>query len=635
MKRLNRRWYVLMIVCTIIALFVMVYYNHVNYKTSLKESIENIGTNTIAHNKEELESYIERRMEVVRTTAASVEYMMENNASYEELEEFLVYESEKYSSEIDENFTGLYGYIDGKYIDGSGWVPDEDYEPTTRVWYQEAVAAKGEMTLISPYLDAQTGNIMISFSKMLADGESVISMDIKLDYLQGFTEGISVDGLGYGFVVDDDGMVVAHRDVDEKGKQYIDDNSVMSDLLNKVFVNEEQGFRIDLNEKRHIIFFDTIMSKWYIVMVVDEAEMFREATHILYQNIIVSVAISLLIIIFFAIAFIKTGQSMRVEKASNEKVEAMNRKIIKALVKTIDAKDRYTNGHSLRVAEYSREIAKRMNMSDKDQETVYYAGLLHDVGKIRIPASVINKAGKLTDEEYEKIKIHPVTSYHIIKDIFDDPQVRNGAKFHHERYDGKGYPNGLKGENIPEIARIIGVADSYDAMASNRSYRKYLPQDVVRSEIEKGKGTQFDPEIADIMLEMIDEDKDYEMKESKSLQKTILVVDDEPMNIKMVEIILKDSPLYDVIGATSGKETIQKLTEHNIDMILLDVVMPDMDGFETISMIREKYTMPIVLMTGDRSIETIEKASQYGVDDYLTKPFLPLALKEIIHSTLN
>ena len=121
------------------------------------------------------------------------------------------------------------------------------------------------------------------------------------------------------------------------------------------------------------------------------------------------------------------NQSIRAEKESISKVEEMNHKIIRALVRTIDAKDRYTNGHSLRVAEYSKEIARRMKKSEKEQETIYYAGLLHDVGKIRIPVEVINKPGKLTDEEYEQIKIHPITSYHILKDIFDDVQVKNGA----------------------------------------------------------------------------------------------------------------------------------------------------------------------------------------------------------------
>lgn len=353
------------------------------------------------------------------------------------------------------------------------------------------------------------------------------------------------------------------------------------------------------------------------------------------KNMLVSAGVSVLLVVCFYITYAKTNESVRLEQETNEKVEDMNRKIIQALARTIDAKDRYTNGHSLRVAEYSKEIARRMGKSEKEQDTIYYAGLLHDVGKIRIPVEVINNPGKLSDEEFEQIKIHPVTSYHILKDIFDDPNVKNGAKFHHERYDGTGYPNGLKGENIPEVARIIGVADSYDAMASNRSYRKYLPQSVIRNEIKTGKGTQFDPVIADIMLDMIDEDEGYTLREVKSLQKKILIVDDEPMNIKMVEVILKDTPMYQVVGATSGMEALKMLDAHEIDLILLDVKMPEMDGFATMELIRQKYNMPIVLMTGDRNIETIERATKLGVDDYLTKPFLPLALKEIIHSTLN
>jgi len=329
------------------------------------------------------------------------------------------------------------------------------------------------------------------------------------------------------------------------------------------------------------------------------------------------------------------GYSIKLENDSNKRVDEMNKKIIRALVKTIDAKDRYTNGHSLRVAEYSREIAKRMNKSEKEQEEIFYAGLLHDVGKIRVPAAVINKAGKLTDEEYEKIKIHPVTSYHILKDIYDDKTIALGAKFHHERYDGKGYPNGLMAENIPEIARIISVADTYDAMASNRSYRKALPQDIVRSEIEKGKCTQFDPEIADIMLQMIDEDRSYSLKESKYVMKRVLVVDDEPMNVKMVEHIMKDEPKYEITGVNSGAGALKILEQQEINLILLDVVMPEMDGFETFSRIKEKYNIPVVFMTGDKNIETINKATEYGVEDYVTKPFLPLALKEIMRSILN
>ena len=125
---------------------------------------------------------------------------------------------------------------------------------------------------------------------------------------------------------------------------------------------------------------------------------------------------------------------------------------------------------------------------------------------------VINKPSKLTDEEFALIKSHPVKGYEILKDISVMPNLYIGARWHHERYDGRGYPDGKAGKDIPEIARVICVADCYDAMTSDRSYRKALPQNVVRSEIEKNMGTQFDPEIARIMLEMIDEDREYMMR---------------------------------------------------------------------------------------------------------------------------
>ncbi|MBE6861119.1 MAG: response regulator [Ruminococcus sp.] len=359
-----------------------------------------------------------------------------------------------------------------------------------------------------------------------------------------------------------------------------------------------------------------------------------ENSQICLNMIFIFIAIIIILTIIFIVVIVKMKKSVKYKSESNNYVNKMNKKIIRALVRTIDAKDRYTNGHSIRVARYSREIARRLNKSEKEQEEIYYAGLLHDVGKIRIPAAVINKPGKLTDEEYEMLKIHPVTSYHILKDIYDDKTIALGAKFHHERYDGKGYPNGLTGDNIPEIARIIGVADTYDAMTSNRSYRMSLSQQMVRSEIEKGKGTQFDPEIADVMLQMIDEDKGYNMRE-KDLQKHILVVDDEPINIKMVQLIMKDEPMYTVIGANSGAEALKILEEREVNLILLDVIMPEMDGFETLSRIKDKYDIPVVFMTGDKNIETIQKATDYGVEDYLTKPFLPLAMKEIMHSISN
>ena len=188
-----------------------------------------------------------------------------------------------------------------------------------------------------------------------------------------------------------------------------------------------------------------------------------------------------------------------------------------ALAKAVDAKDRYTSGHSARVAAYSREIAKRMGKTEEEQEQIYVMGLLHDIGKIGVPEAIINKNGRLTDEEFAKIKEHPGIGHEILKNVTELPGLATGARWHHERYGGGGYPDGLSGLDIPEEARIIAVADAYDAMTSNRAYSNVRPQEEVRAEILRCKGSQFDPGIADIMVAMIDDDTEYKMREMKEL----------------------------------------------------------------------------------------------------------------------
>lgn len=186
---------------------------------------------------------------------------------------------------------------------------------------------------------------------------------------------------------------------------------------------------------------------------------------------------------------------------------------VEKLVNAIDAKDPYTKGHSKRVAKYASLIAEKAGKTKEQCDEIYLIGLLHDVGKIEIPDEIINKTSALTEEELAVIKTHPLKGRKILDKISLSPGLSIGAKYHHERFDGKGYPEGLKGEEIPEIARIIAVADTYDAMASKRSYRDVLPQDVVRTEIMNGIATQFDPVFAKIMVELIDNDPEYHMRQ--------------------------------------------------------------------------------------------------------------------------
>lgn len=212
---------------------------------------------------------------------------------------------------------------------------------------------------------------------------------------------------------------------------------------------------------------------------------------------------------FLALVIGNMAVVFRMRKLEHRRI--MDEKIIidtlQMLAKLIDAKDSYTNGHSDRVAEYAVLLAKEMHMKPDDIRFMRYMGLMHDCGKMGIPDSVLNKPAKLTPEEMNIIRSHTVLGGKIVENFTAMPGVRECALYHHERYDGKGYPEGLKGEEIPLLARIICVADSFDAMNSDRCYRKRLKKSVIVKELKENAGTQFDPQIAMLMVKLIEEGK--------------------------------------------------------------------------------------------------------------------------------
>ena len=179
--------------------------------------------------------------------------------------------------------------------------------------------------------------------------------------------------------------------------------------------------------------------------------------------------------------------------------------ITRVFAKCIDMKDHYTNGHSQRVAKYTAMLAAKLGKTPEEVDEIYHIALLHDIGKISIPDAILNKPGKLDEGEYSVMKSHSSRGYSILQEVDIDPELAIGAGYHHERMDGKGYPKGLKGEEIPEIARIIAVADTFDAMYSTRPYRKQLPLDRVAAEIERSAGTQLDPRVVEAFLALVKE----------------------------------------------------------------------------------------------------------------------------------
>ena len=211
----------------------------------------------------------------------------------------------------------------------------------------------------------------------------------------------------------------------------------------------------------------------------------------------------------------------KVEQKTRQ-VEQLSFEIIATIASMIEAKDKYTKGHSIRVAEYSAMLAEALGWDEEKVKNLKYIALLHDIGKVGIPDRVLNKPGKLTDNEFNIIKSHTTIGGDILKDIETITYVEAGAKYHHERYEGGGYPSGIAGANIPIVARIISIADAYDAMNSKRVYRDALPKEIIRRELVSGRGTQFDPDFLDKFIKLFDEDKLYiapEVEEEK--EKTI------------------------------------------------------------------------------------------------------------------
>lgn len=206
----------------------------------------------------------------------------------------------------------------------------------------------------------------------------------------------------------------------------------------------------------------------------------------------------------------KAISQMQLIKNINSKLQETYTTLEQAYLETVqtlrfsvEAKDSYTRGHSDRVSEYSLLIGKYLNLPEKDLKTLQIGGLFHDIGKIGIPDSILLKDSKLTSDEYSEIKNHPSIGAHILSNASIFKEIVPIVKHHHERYDGLGYPAKLKGDSIPLLARITAVADAFDAMTSRRTYRNSLPIDIVKNELEKNKGTQFDPKIADVFLDIL------------------------------------------------------------------------------------------------------------------------------------
>lgn len=260
------------------------------------------------------------------------------------------------------------------------------------------------------------------------------------------------------------------------------------------------------------------------------------------------------LVIFGLLQAVKKINQMNTDRnEAIEQVEHLSRTAMEALAKTVDAKDRYTSGHSMRVAEVACLIAEELGWNDEQISELRFQGMMHDIGKIGVPDSVLNKPGRLNSIEFELVQSHTTVGSDILKNVTSIPGVEKAARHHHERFDGNGYPDHLIGEEIPINARIIGVADAYDAMNSDRIYRKALPKDVIRKEIVNGRGTQFDPFLVDVFIKLLDEDRLVTNEGSDSF------VSRQGSNIDTSKFAIELNDAIDKVRGDNSIETVERV----------------------------------------------------------------------------
>jgi len=700
--------YWITLILTLVLLIAIVVYTFGSFYKITKDDVYVMGEAKTKELSEQVQNFLMRGFETLEVTVDSVEYMLDEGMNADAIETFLVSESNKCAARISEDFTGIYGWVDGAYVDGLGWVPDEDYVPQKRIWYTMAMDNKENgVTLIPPYVDAQTGNIIISVSKVLSDGESVLALDITPYSIQDATEAVNLNGNGYGFIIDNNGLIVAHADSSLRGASYLEKTYLLAEqqeLIREIMTTKDSYFNMMIDEEDCQVFRSEVRGGWNVVLVVKTQEMFQRVRENLFRNITISMVIFVLVTYFCTSSFFnrvkaaRYAEEVKAAKDEAEKANAAKSDFLANMSHEIRTPINAVMGMNAMILRESddaniREYAGKAHNASKTLlalindildlskieagrmeivEDVYYLSsvLNNVVNMMRVKAeekklefavevdenipnelmgdetrisqviiNILNNAVKYTREGSVRLKVEQVKQSPegntadagcdgkiILKVSVSDTGIGireedMGKLFaNFERLDQKANKNVEgTGLGLPITAKMVemmqGRLEVESVYGEGSTFTIYLPQQV-EGDVKIGN---FEEKFKEYVKSLNTYKETFRAPEAH-----VLVVDDNEMNLFVVEKLLKTTEII-VSCCDSGERCLELIRQQHYDVILLDHMMPEMDGMETLKRMKEMkqhlcQDTPVIVLTANAIVGVREMYLADGFDDYLSKP---------------